>query len=246
LKTIQTYGPSQIPVTEWGWLILAIFLVPVLLTAFVCILTPVATTRHRMGTGRGAMIAAYFALIGAAYFFIEMPLIQKTALFLGHPSYSFAVVISGLLIFSGLGSLFSDRVFAKTKPMLFSCLTIAALVAVYVFVWDPVFSMVMAWPAGPKIALILFLLFFPGFFMGMPFASGLSRIKQDRAPALPWVLGINGFSSVVSILSASLLAILFGFKSVLLLAAVFYAIAGVISCFHEYDNIQEKNYTNLI
>ena len=235
VKTIRIYGPSQIPVTEWGWLILAILLVPVLLTAFGCILLPVMAARHQgryqMGAGRRTVTAAYFSLIGAAYFFIEMPLIQKMSLFLGHPSYSFTVVIAGLLIFSGLGSLFSDRVFAKTNPMAASCLIISALVLAYVFGADFIFARAMAWPAGLKILLVLLLLFLPGFFMGMPFACGLARIKQDQATALPWAWAVNGFAGVVSILVAALLAILSGFNTVLLLAAVFYALAGMFSCY---------------
>ncbi|MDA8134712.1 MAG: hypothetical protein M0T82_08805 [Desulfobacteraceae bacterium] len=233
VKTIRTYGPSQIPVTEWGWLILVILLVPVLLTAFGCILLPVIAARHQgryqMGAGRRIVTAAYFSLIGAAYFFIEIPLIQKMSLFLGHPSYSFTVVIAGLLTFSGLGSLFSDRVFAKTNPMAASCLIISVLVSACVFGADFIFSRAMAWSAGLKILLVLLLLFLPGFFMGMPFACGLARIKQDQATALPWVWAINGFAGVVSILLAALLAILSGFNTVLLLAAVFYALAGMFS-----------------
>ena len=64
VKTIRIYGPSQIPVTEWGWLILAILLVPVLLTAFGCILLPVMAARHQgryqMGAGRRTVTAACF------------------------------------------------------------------------------------------------------------------------------------------------------------------------------------------
>jgi spermidine synthase len=233
VKTIRTYGPSQIPVTEWGWLILAILLVPVLLTAFGCILLPVIISRYQgryqMRPGQSTVTAAYFSLIGAAYFFVEMPLIQKMGLFLGHPSYSFTVVIAGLLIFSGLGSLLSNRVFDRTNPMSASCLIISALVLTYVFGADFIFSWAMAWPAGFKILLVLLLLFLPGFFMGMPFACGLARIKQDQSTALPWAWAVNGFAGVASILVAALLAILSGFNTVLLLAAVFYALAGILS-----------------
>lgn len=248
VKTIRTYGPSQIPVTEWGWLILAILLVPVLLTAFGCILLPVIAARHQagskgryqMGAGRRTVPATYFSLIGVAYFFVEMPLIQKMSLFLGHPSYSFTVVIAGLLIFSGLGSLFSGRVFVKINPMSASCLIVSALVSAFVFGAGFIFSRAMAWPAGLKIFLVLLLLFPPGFFMGMPFACGLTRIKQDQAAALPLAWAINGFAGVVSILSATLLAILSGFRVVLILAAVFYALAGVLSCYPEYGMIKGK------
>ncbi len=47
----------------------------------------------------------YFACLGFGYMLIEIPLIQKFILFLGQPLYAIAVILSSLLIFSGIGSL---------------------------------------------------------------------------------------------------------------------------------------------
>ena len=49
----------------------------------------------------------YFLFIGAGYILIEVALIQKFVLFLGHPIYALTVVIFSLLVSSGLGSYFS-------------------------------------------------------------------------------------------------------------------------------------------
>ncbi|MBL4889915.1 MAG: hypothetical protein JKX97_07855, partial [Candidatus Lindowbacteria bacterium] len=54
--------------------------------------------------------AAAAALSGFGYLFIELALIQKFQLLLGSPVVALAVVLGGMLIFSGVGSLLSNRV----------------------------------------------------------------------------------------------------------------------------------------
>jgi hypothetical protein len=68
-----------------------------------------------------------------------------------------------------------------------------------------------------------------GFFLGIPFPQGLSMAKEQEASVLPWAWGINGFFSVISVLLANILAIQRGFSTVLLLAAVCYFGAGILS-----------------
>ncbi len=51
----------------------------------------------------------YFVSIGAGYILIEIALIQRFVLFLGHPTYALTVIIFSMLIASGCGSYFSRR-----------------------------------------------------------------------------------------------------------------------------------------
>jgi hypothetical protein len=64
------------------------------------------------------------------------------------------------------------------------------------------------------------------FCMGMPFPLGLAQVAA-RAPALiPWAWGINGCASVLSAVSATLLAMQFGFSVVVLAALLLYLLAA--------------------
>ena len=226
IKLIKTYGPSQVPVTEWGYLILIMLLVPVLATALVFILLPVLLTRQKKLKMKKINFA-YFSLIGVAYFFIEMPLIQKMSLFLGHPSYSISVIIAGLLVFSGIGSLFSEKIFQKEKRIFTACMLIVLITFSYLVFMDKILSVFIIRSIGFKILLTLIILFPLGFFMGFPFPCALSFLKQNKG-SLPWAWGINGFASVVSILLATLSAMLFGFNFVLTVAMICYACAGFL------------------
>ena len=49
-------------------------------------------------------VAAYFLALGLAFLFVEIAFIQKFILFLGHPLYAVAVVLTGFLLFAGVGS----------------------------------------------------------------------------------------------------------------------------------------------
>ena len=228
IRTIKTYGASQIPFTEWGYLILLIILVPVIGLSSIFIIFPLVVA-DRKATPLKKTIFIYFSLIAVGYFFIEMPLIQKMILFLGHPSYSLSVIIAGLLVFSGIGALFSERVFPENRRMLYSSVLIVFIAGSYLMIMDDIFSFFISCSVGQKIMITLIIIAPLGFFMGIPFPSGLSVLKEKDAFSLAWAWGINGFFSVISILLATVCAIIYGFKTVIIIAMVCYACAGVLS-----------------
>ena len=60
--------------------------------------------------------------------------------------------------------------------------------------------------------------------MGMPFPSGLRRLHDPAA--IPWAWGINGTASVLSSMVATLVAVHFGFTTVVAAAALLAAVLG--------------------
>ena len=228
IRYIKTYGPSQIPVTEWGYLILLIILLPVLVLSFVFIILPLWITGQK-ARGMKKTIFAYFSLIAVGYFFIEMPMIQKMILFLGHPAYSLSIIISGFLIFSGIGSLFSSRLFPESKRILYSSFFIVFITGFYLIFMDKIILFFISFSLGLKLVLVLMMIAPLGFFMGIPFPCALSFLKGKDEFSLAWAWGINGFFSVISILLATVLAIIYGFKAVMIIAILSYGSAGVMS-----------------
>ena len=94
---------------EWGYLILIVTLIQATLAGLLLILLPLTATKRDWPKGTAQRMGGYFFLLGLAFLFVEIGFIQKFILFLSHPLYSVAVVLSGFLIFAGLGSAFSDR-----------------------------------------------------------------------------------------------------------------------------------------
>ena len=77
-----------------------------------------------------------------------------------------------------------------------------------------------------KIAISLTLIAPLAFCMGMPFPLALSRIAAHRPDLVPWAWGINGCASVLSAILATLLAMSFGFRAVVLIALALYLLAA--------------------
>ncbi|MHC5072899.1 MAG: spermidine synthase, partial [Planctomycetota bacterium] len=65
--------------------------------------------RHGIAAGRHAPFALYFAALGTGFILAMSGLIQRYVLFLGHQAYAFAVVIGGLLVAAGVGSILAGK-----------------------------------------------------------------------------------------------------------------------------------------
>ncbi len=187
--------------------------------------------RHAWPAGTARRFGFYFLLLGLAFLFVEMAFIQKFILFLSNPLYSVAVVLSGFLLFAGLGSAASER-FAQTlpwpriSPVTVAVSAIAVLALFYVLILPVVFGRFIGLADPAKIVLSLVLIAPLAFFMGMPFPLALKRLSGLAPGFVPWAWGINGFASVVSAVLATLLAIEFGFNAVIVLALLLYALAA--------------------
>ena len=162
----------------------------------------------------------YFGSIGMGYMLVEIPLIQRYTLILGHPAYAFSVVLAGILVFSGLGSLLSDR--ARLRPCLFALGVVAAfqpMVAVWLQQVSPRWSLLAR---GSAVLIALGPL---GLLMGIPFAKGLAFLAEQARHDMPWAWAINGGTSVVASVLAAALALSWGAKAVTLLGAACYLVA---------------------
>ena len=171
----------------------------------------------------------YFLAIGAGYILIEVALIQKFVLFLGHPTYALTVVIFSLLVSSGIGSYATGKVIgssaARWRAVLGGIALLIGLLAVDVTVLLPkAITLPIAWKVVVSVALI-----FPaGFLMGMPFPTGLARLEKWHSASVRWAWSLNAASSVLGSVAALVLAIYWGLVQTLLIGGVLYLAALAI------------------
>ena len=216
---------------EWGYLVLVATLVQALFIGALLILVPLAATRKNWPAGTAPRYGLYFLLLGLAFMFIEMAFIQKFILYLSHPLYSVAVVLSAFLVFAGIGSAVSGRVRERaraigTSPVAMVVVFISLLASAYLVLLPPLFEATVGFADVLKIAIAIALIAPLAAAMGMPFPLGLERLAGRSPDFVPWAWGINGFASVVSAVLATLLAIEVGFSAVIVLAIVFYGVAA--------------------
>jgi hypothetical protein len=217
-------GHTWQPFGGAGYFVLLALLALAVLAAGALILLPLAARgRERMGRGRGlGATLGYFALLGLGYLCVEIPLLQRFILFLGHPAYAMATVLFALLLFSGLGSLLSRRV-----PLWLVLILLPALVGGYVLGLPRFFEAALAAPLGSRLVIAVAALAPPGLLMGMPFPKGLALLEQGAPALIAWAWGVNGAVSVVASILAALLALSFGFSAVLAVGAACYVGAWV-------------------
>ena len=218
---------------EWGYLLLVGTVVQAGLAGVILILLPLAAGRAGRRAGRKRM-GAYFFLLGLSFMFIEIAFIQKFILFLSHPIYAVAVVLTGFLAFAGVGSAFAPRFESwaarhRLRAIDGAIFGIVLVTTLYLALLPPVFEALIALPDAARIPVALVLLAPLAFFLGMPLPLGLARTASQLPGFVPWAWGLNGFASVLSAALATLLAIELGFNAVMALALVLYVLAAACS-----------------
>jgi spermidine synthase len=198
------------------------------------IIGPLIFVRSRAMTGEktGRMsYLFYFACLGAGFIIVEVAMIQKFILFLGHPVYALAVILFSLLTFSALGSYLSGR-FDETriKQTLVKLIGILVVtVFVYILLLPPIFYG-LVWLPHPARIIIAVLVMAPlALLMGMPMPIGIKLLSKSAPQIIPWAWGVNGATSVMGSVGALVIAILTGFNQALIVGAALYLLALVFS-----------------
>jgi len=225
-RTWQPFGGS-------GYLVLFALLALVLLLSAMLILAPLfvarGTAKPRPTTGQRATTALYFGALGIAFLFVEIPLIQRWILALGHTTYAFTAVVLTLLFFSGLGSLLTRARWLPKRAVLFALSALALMTALA----GPVLvDAAIGWSSGARTGALVASLAPMALLMGLPFPLGLAWLETLAGPGrvlVPWAWAINGCASVVASVLAAILAISYGFTVVLALGAGAYAVAAVVA-----------------
>lgn len=171
----------------------------------------------------------YFLAIGVGYILIEVALIQKFVLFLGHPTYALTVVIFSMLISSGLGSFLSRRLIGDANHRLAIVLAIAAaLVGLLAATVQPILTAGVGLPLFVKIVATVLMIAPAGFVMGIPFPTGLRLLERRHAASVRWAWSLNAAASVLGSVGALVLALYLGLVETLLIGAALYVCAGAV------------------
>jgi hypothetical protein len=214
---------------EWGYLLIWATLGVACLTATVLLAIPVLWGwRTIFSRTRGkALTVLYFACLGAGYIMVEVGLIAHFVMALGNPTISASVLITGMLVFSGLGALTSERILPRMRvvmPILF--LAIGALLISYALFINLALEGIGALPYGARLVCCFLLIAPPAFLMGFPMPTAmttLGRLGKDHM--FIWAWGVNGCFSVIGAAAAPVIATNLGLGAVIEIAGLAYLLA---------------------
>jgi predicted membrane-bound spermidine synthase len=176
----------------------------------------------------GGRTILYFGALGVGFIIVEVALMQRLILLLGHPIYTLVVILFTLLLAGGIGSRFAGRFAAGRIYRALGVILplVILLVLVAAFALPLVVQAAVPLTQTQRIAVAVALTFPFGFLMGMPFPLGLRRHAQDPTGApISSLWGINGVASVVGSIAGMMIAVAAGFTWVFVVGAVCYAVA---------------------
>ena len=218
-----------LPQAEIGALVNLAVLAQAAVIAALVLLVPLAAPRRLRVGGAGLLRAAcYFPALGLGFLFFEIALIERASFWLNDRTSGFAIVLTGMLVFSGLGSMAADRLANAARPAMTGVtLVVLAWTAAVLAGLQPLMLATLNWPWLARVGLLLAVLAPVSLALGLPFPLGLSRLGQGGI--LPWAWGLNGAFSVVATPLANLIAREAGISRLMLAAAVLYTAA--LACF---------------
>jgi hypothetical protein len=214
-----------LPQGEIGGLVNLAVLAQAAVIAVLVLLVPLAAPRRlRAGTSGLLRAAVYFPALALGFLFIEIALIERASFWLNDRTSGFAVVLTGMLVFSGIGSMAADRLAAAPRKAIAAAVLVVLTWCVVVsFGLPPLMLATLSWPWLARAALVLAVLAPASLALGLPFPLGLARVGNGGV--LPWAWGLNGAFSVVATPLANLVAREAGVTDLLLLAAMLYTVA---------------------
>lgn len=222
--------PDGVAINDLGAVILlALLALSAGLTSLFVVGPLVLFRRSVLRTDRAAKlrVLGYFLALGLAFILVEIGLMQRFVLFLGHPIYSLAVVLATLLAASGIGSALSDRGREKLGTKRFVTVGTGTLVAVlvaYALALTPLFHALLGLPIEARVAIAVALVFVPGLLMGTLLPSGVRAASSISPDLVPWGWGLNGATSVVGSILAVFLSMNYGFTVALAIGLAVYAL----------------------
>lgn len=193
------------------------------------LLLPLALRGRRIGGEHpGWALLGFFSAIGLGFMLIEIALIQKLTLLLGHPAYALSVVLAALLVATGIGSLAapSSGLSARGRALL-ACTVVAVLGAGAALWLGDVTGALLASGGAVRFGAALAVIAPLGLLMGVPFPAGLALVEVRGPRSLAWGWAANGCASVAGSALAMLVAMNVGFDAVFAFGSLSYLAAAV-------------------
>lgn len=211
--------------------------ISIVATAVILLLPPLVLG-SKLPRERGVQrLLLYFLCIGVGYILVQVALIQKFVMLLGHPTYALTVIVCSMLVFSGLGSFFSRKFIAGNDGRLRRVLiAVAILVSLLAFAAPAVSDAGIVWPLGIKMLVTALMIAPAAFAMGMPFPSGLLRLERVHPESVRWAWALNAASSVLGSATAIFVAIYLGLRETLLVGGVMYILACLTVISSRYND----------
>lgn len=142
---------------------------------------------------------AYFLLIGIGFMLVEISLIQRMSIFIGHPVYGLSVVLFSIILSTGIGSFLSERLPPQNKAHFMIWLGALGAYLMALPLWLPTLTHALeSAPLLVRAAATVGMIAPAGILMGFGFPTGMRLVTQVDPRPTPWFWGTNGAAGVLA------------------------------------------------
>jgi hypothetical protein len=212
------------------------------------IIGPAMSSTRRSSANITLWSSAYFLLIGVAFMFVEISLIQRMSLFLGHPIYSLAIVLFSIILVTGVGSLLSDRAvrLSVSSPVGWP-LVLAVYLGLLPLWLGKLLDETETGSLIERASVCLLTVVPAGVLMGFMFPTGMRLCTRIDSRITPWLWAVNGAAGVLASGAAVLVSIQTSLNHSLWVGAVAYALlAGVRPRLFKLEQASEAKYRTAV
>ncbi len=203
---------------------LAVLLLVAVLLVLAIITLPLARSGlPSMGWGALALSILYFSQIGFGFMFVQLALLQRFTVLLGHPTYSLAIILFAMILFAGLGSLLSDAVDLSGRWLVAVPLGIGAAVLFLAVSLQPLIDSTFHLSLVVRGTAVVATTAPVSMLLGFCFPFGVRLVDRLAHDATAWMWGVNGACSVLGSIIAVAVSMWSGIDTNLIVAAVLYA-----------------------
>ncbi len=199
-----------------------IFILVIVIVGSLILFTPFVIKK------RAIKQTTYFGLLGMGYMMIEIPLIQKFILYLGHPTLAFTFTLAALLVGSGIGGYYSHiKIYNNMRTFYLPPAMVALINIVLLISLEFIFTSTATLSIVGRISIAISLVMIQGFFMGMPFPRGIKLMGENgKNELVPVMWGVNGITSVIGSVLSTVLSMLIGFTGAMIIGVVVYILVS--------------------
>jgi len=206
---------------------LMILLAITVIFAAVFIILPLVFKLRHAFTINVLPFMVYFTAIGVGFMLIEIALLQRLSVFLGHPVYSLVVVLTSLLLAGGVGSYLTSRLSdswltVRTPHYLLGVVILLTLVVPTMIYLS---TALMGLDQVGRIIVTTLFVMMVGVSLGVAFPLGMRMAERYVPEFTPFLWGINGATSVVASVLVVVISLVGGIAMAMIVGIVAYVCA---------------------
>jgi len=164
----------------------------------------------------------YFALIGTGFMMVQIPFMQRFSVYLGHPTYAVVVVLFSMILFTGLGSMLSDRLPLNRAVLIGVPCLIGLFVLIAMQTMGHATKATVAHSLPVRCLVVLAFAAPVSVLLGCCFPLGMRLLGRISDSTASWMWGVNGACSVLASAVGVCLSMWAGIDASLAVAALCY------------------------